>query len=98
IAVALPPGQHYLNGNGTDFTMVFKLETICGTDEGSNANNGGANCWCSHPRAATPTPDGSSIAVRVGRKSVSSRFNCGWNKPASSFLKASKGALLNARA
>jgi hypothetical protein len=35
-------GQHYLTGNGADFAMVFKLENICGTDEGSNANDGGA--------------------------------------------------------
>jgi hypothetical protein len=39
-------GQHYLTGNGADFAMVFKLETICGTDEGSKANDGGASCWC----------------------------------------------------
>ena len=42
-------GQHYLTGNGADFAMVFKLETICGTDEGSNANDGGASRWCSLP-------------------------------------------------
>ena len=60
-------GQHYLTGNGADFAMVFKLETICGTDEGSNANDGGASRWCS----SSHTPDGFSIAVRVGRKSVS---------------------------
>ena len=42
-------GQHYLTGNGADFAMVFKLETICGTDKGSNANDGGASCWCSLP-------------------------------------------------
>ena len=61
-------GQYYLTGNGADFAMVFKLETICGTDEGSNANDGGASCWCSLPHVRF------SIAVRVGRKSVSSRF------------------------
>ena len=44
-------GQHYLTGNGADFAMVFKLETICGTDEGSNANDGGASRWCSLPHA-----------------------------------------------
>ena len=44
-------GQHYLTGNGADFAMVFKLETICGTDEGSKANDGGASCWCSFPHA-----------------------------------------------
>ena len=42
-------GKYYLTGNGADFAMVFKLETICGTDEGSNANDGGASCWCSFP-------------------------------------------------
>jgi len=52
IEVALPRrGQHYLTGNGADFAMVFKLENICGTDEGSNANDGGASCWCSLPHA-----------------------------------------------
>ena len=44
-------GQHYLTGNGADFAMVFKLETICGTDEGSKANDGGVSCWCSLPHA-----------------------------------------------
>ena len=44
-------GQHYLTGNGADFAMVFKLETICGTDEGSKANDGGESCWCSFPHA-----------------------------------------------
>jgi hypothetical protein len=42
-------GQHHLAGNGADFAMVFKLETICGTDVGRNANDGGASCWCSFP-------------------------------------------------
>ena len=40
-------GQDYLTGNGADFAMVFKLENICGTDEGSNANDDGATRWCS---------------------------------------------------
>ena len=44
-------GQDYLTGNGADFAMVFKLENICGTDEGSNANDGGASCRCSLPPA-----------------------------------------------
>jgi hypothetical protein len=44
-------GQHYLTGNGADFAMAFKLEAICGTDEGSNANDGGASCWCGFPHA-----------------------------------------------
>ena len=52
IVVALPRlGQHYLTANGADFAMVFKLETICGTDEGSKANDGGASRWCSLPHA-----------------------------------------------
>jgi hypothetical protein len=42
--------------------MVFKLETICGTDEGSNANDGGASCWCKllvqAAGAASHTSDG----------------------------------------
>jgi hypothetical protein len=64
-------GQDYLTGNGADFAMVFKLENICGTDVGSNANDGGASRWCSFPHAGgffSPT------AVRVGRRSVSSRL------------------------
>jgi hypothetical protein len=44
-------GQHYLTGNGADFAMAFKLEAICGTDEGSNANDGVASCWCGFPHA-----------------------------------------------
>jgi hypothetical protein len=62
-------GQHHLAGNGADFAMVFKLETIFGTDVGSNANDGGASCWCSFPHVG-----GFSTAVRIGRRSVSSRF------------------------
>ena len=83
-------GQHHLAGNGADFAMVFKLETICGTDVGSNANDGGASCWCSFPHVG-----GFSTAVRIGRRSVSSRFYLLLNKAASSFF---RGALLNARA
>jgi hypothetical protein len=63
-------GQHYLTGNGADFAMVFQLETICGTDAGSRANDGSASCWCSFPHAGGSF----STAVRVGRRSVSSRL------------------------
>jgi hypothetical protein len=42
-------GQHDLAGNGADFAMVFQFENICGTDAGSQANDGGASCWCSFP-------------------------------------------------
>ena len=44
-------GQHYLAGNGADFAMVFQLETICRTNAGSKANDGGASRWCSFPHA-----------------------------------------------
>ena len=44
-------GQHYLAGNGADFAMVFQLETICGTDAGSKANDDRASGWCSFPHA-----------------------------------------------
>jgi hypothetical protein len=44
-------GQHDLTGNGADFAMVFQLETICGTNAGSKANDGGASRWCSFPHA-----------------------------------------------
>ena len=42
-------GAHYLAGNGADFSLVLERETSCGTDEGSKANDGGANRWCSFP-------------------------------------------------
>jgi hypothetical protein len=62
-------GQHYLAGNGADFAMVFQLENICGTDAGSTqrtvAQAAGA---ASHTLVVSPT------AVRVGRRSVSSRL------------------------
>ena len=84
-------GQDYLTGNGADFAMVFKLENICGTDVGSNANDVGASRWCSFPH------DGgfSSTAVRVGRRPVSRRLYLMLNTAASSFF---RGALSNARA
>ena len=75
-------GQHHLAGNGADFAMVFKLETICGTDVGSNANDGGASCWCSFPHVG-----GFSTAVRISRRSLSSRFYLLLNKAASSFFR-----------
>jgi hypothetical protein len=63
--------------------MVFKLENICGTDVGSNANDGGASRWCSFPH------DGgfSSTAVRVGRRPVSRRLYLMLNTAASSFFR-----------
>ena len=88
-------GQHHLAGNGANFSPVLTLETVYGTDVGSKANDDGASRWCSfrHVRWIV------SIAVRVGRKPVSSRsclfFNFFLNKAASSFA---KGALLSARA
>jgi hypothetical protein len=39
-------------GNGADFPLVLERETSCGTDEGSKANDGGANRWCSFPHCA----------------------------------------------
>ena len=78
-------GQYHLAGNGADFAMVFKLEDICGTDVGSKANDGGASCWCSFPHVGGfffPPP----TAVRIGRRSVSSRFYLMLNKAASSFF------------
>jgi hypothetical protein len=44
-------GQHYLTGNGADFAMVFKLETICGTDEEAKQMTAAHCCWCSFPHA-----------------------------------------------
>jgi hypothetical protein len=42
-------GQHHLAGNGADFSLVLGREAMGGTDEGSNANDDGAGCWCSFP-------------------------------------------------
>ena len=84
-------GQDYLTGNGADFAMVFKLETICGTDEGSNANDGGVSCWCSFPHDGGFPPPPCELAANQYRVGLI----CRRNKAASSFF---KGALLNARA
>ena len=62
-------GQHYLTGNGADFAMAFKLEAICGTMKEAMQMTAAKAAG-----AASHAPDGSSIVVRVGRKSVSSRF------------------------
>jgi hypothetical protein len=40
--VAFFLGQHYLAGNGANFSPVLTLETVYGTDVGSNANDDGA--------------------------------------------------------
>jgi hypothetical protein len=84
-------GQYYLTGNGADFAMVFKLETIGRTEEGSKANDDGANRWCSFPRVAwifPPPCDSAANQYRVGLIGVS-------HKAASSFFME---ALLSARA
>jgi hypothetical protein len=62
-------GQHYLTGNGADFAMVFKLETICGTDEGSKANDGGAQLLVQLPTRLMDLPPPCELAAsqyRVG--------------------------------
>ena len=62
-------GQHYLIGNGADFAMVFKLETICGTDEGSKANDGGALLLVQLPTRLMDLPPPCELAAsqyRVG--------------------------------
>ena len=62
-------GQHYLTGNGADFAMVFKLETICGTDEGSKANDGGALLLVQLPTRLMDLPPPCELAAsqyRVG--------------------------------
>jgi hypothetical protein len=84
-------GQHDLAGNGADFAMVFQLETICGTNAGSKANDGGASRWCSFPHA------GGFPHCRASWPQISIEkvvFNS-LNKAASSFF---RGALLDARA
>ncbi len=88
IEVASPEGQHYLAGNGADFSSVLRRETMGGTDVGSKANDDGANRWCSFQHLS-----GFSIVVRVGRKSVSRRPCLLLNKAASLFL---RGAFLSA--
>ena len=77
-------GQHYLTGNGADFAMVFKLETICGTDEGSKANDGGALLLVQLPTRLMDLPPPCELAAsqyRVG-------LLCCCNKAASSSFKA----------
>ena len=62
-------GQHYLTGNGADFATVFKLETICGTDKGSNANDGGALLLVRLPTRPMDFPSPCELAAnqyRVG--------------------------------
>ena len=81
IEVASPVGQHYLAGNGADFSLVLRRVTMGGTDAGSKANDDGANRWCSFSHL-----DGFSIAVRVGRKSVTRRPCLLLNKAASLFF------------
>ena len=62
-------GQHDLTGNGADFAMVSNsrpfVEPMKEAKQITAAQAAGA---------ASHTPDGSSTDVRVGRKSVSSRF------------------------
>ena len=87
-------GQHDLAGNGADFAMVFQLETICGTDTGSNANDDRASGWCSFPHAGgfffSPLPcELAADQYRVGC------IHLLLNKAASSFF---RGAFWNARA
>jgi hypothetical protein len=61
-------GQDYLTGNGADFAMVFKLENICGTDVGSNANDGGASRWCSFPHDGGFPPPSCELAADLYRE------------------------------
>ncbi len=44
-------GQPHVAGNGADFSPVLALETVYGTDAGSNANDDGASRWCGFPHA-----------------------------------------------
>ena len=60
-------GQHYLTGNGADFAMVFKLETICGTDEGSKANDGGALLLVQLPTRLMDLPPPCELAANSYR-------------------------------
>jgi hypothetical protein len=74
-------------GNGADFPLVLERETSSGTDEGSKANDGGANRWCSFPSLPRVFPEQSESAAtqyRVGHV-------CFLNMTASSF---SEGGVL----
>ena len=74
--------QQYLAGNGAHFSLVLELETIGRTEEGSKANDDGANRWCSFPRVAwifPPPCDSAANQYRVGLIGVS-------HKAASSFF------------
>jgi hypothetical protein len=66
-------GQHYVAGNGADFSPVLALETVYGTDAGSKANDDGALPLVRAVGAASHTPGEFSIAVRIGCSPVSSR-------------------------
>jgi len=62
-------GQHYLAGNGANFSPVLTLETVYGTDVGSKANDDGASRWCSfrHVRWIVPSPcESAASQYRVG--------------------------------
>jgi hypothetical protein len=62
-------GQQDLAGNGAHFSLVLKLETIWRTEEGSNANDDGANRWCSFPYVVwifPPPCDSAANQYRVG--------------------------------
>jgi hypothetical protein len=62
--------QHYLAGNGANFSVVLERENSCGTDEGSKANDGGANRWCSFPSLPRVFPgqrESAASQYRVGR-------------------------------
>lgn len=62
-------GQQDLAGNGAHFSLVLELETIGRTEEGSKANDDGANRWCSFPRVVwifPPPCDSAANQYRVG--------------------------------
>ena len=83
--------QQYLAGNGAHFSLVLKLETIGRTEEGSKANDDGANRWCSFPRVAwifPPPCDSAANLFRVGLIGVQMRLR----------LRFFMEALLSARA
>ena len=91
IEVASPLRQQYLAGNGAHFSLVLELETIGRTEEGSKANDDGANRWCSFPRVAwifPPPCDSAANLFRVGLIGVQMRLR----------LRFFMEALLSARA
>ena len=86
--------------------MVFKLETICGTDEGSKANDGGALLLVQLPTRLMDLPPPCELAAsqyRVGllcccNKAASSSFKGGVIECSSRVMRKYQARFLEGRA